>query len=754
MDFHQQLSNINLDKVQQFPLEYSNKLQKTIKEEKPLLTISTDLNLEGNYEDQWLLVTDQKLYRLSGTGQDTELITIPLAKIEDINIKNYYGVGAVEVLTKDETYEILRFTRRYGKKFRKFTDHLIEIIEGKELDMDEVFSTDTEENIQGESRCPNCGNPFIRGTATCPVCSNKSETFMRLVSYLKPYKGKVFLMLFTTIVFSILNLVDPLLQKIMIDDVILVGRLDLLKWIVIVILAVYVVRSVLQGLRTYQLSWLGQKIIYDVRAQVYYHLQKLGLPYYDRRRTGSIMNRVTGDTETIQNFIVSGVQEAIVQVFTLIIITIIMFTMDWKLALIVIIPVPFILFTTKSFRRLIRRIYHRIWRRRSNLSSIIGGAIPGIKVVKAFSQEKYESDKFQEGLDDYFTEEVRAIRFRAIFFPFISLLTSIGAVAIWGYGGYRVISINDISLGTLTAFIGYMWRFYQPIHQLSHLSEQFERATTAAERVFEILDHAPELEELSDPVPSGDIQGDIELKNVSFSYGSGDEVLKGVNLHIKPGEMVGLVGSSGAGKSTLVNLIPRFYEPTDGEIYIDGNSTNEMDINKLRSNIGVVLQEPYLFYGTVSDNISYGSPDATNEDIIRAAKAANAHKFIMNIPEGYDSMIGERGVGLSGGERQRLSIARAILKNPKILILDEATSSVDTETEKLIQEALDRLTQNRTTVAIAHRLSTLKNADRIIVLEEGAIAEEGTHDELMAIEDGVFKHLVDIQSEVSGTKFI
>lgn len=299
-----------------------------------------------------------------------------------------------------------------------------------------------------------------------------------------------------------------------------------------------------------------------------------------------------------------------------------------------------------------------------------------------------------------------------------------------------------------------MWRFYQPIHSLSHLSEQFEGATTAAERVFEILDHDAELKDLAKELGPVQLEGEIEFKDVSFYYNVGEEVLKKINLHIKPGEMIGLVGSSGAGKSTLVNLIPRFYETTEGDIYIDKKNIKDYDLNFLRNHIGVVLQDTYLFYGTIAENISYGQPNASMEEIIWAAKAANAHKFIMNFPDAYDTMIGERGIGLSGGEKQRISIARAILKNPQILILDEATSSVDTETEKLIQEALDRLTKNRTTIAIAHRLSTLKNADRILVLEDGDLVEEGTHDELMAREDGVFRHLVEIQAEIAKTRAV
>lgn len=757
---YHKLSEVNLDKSQTFPQKWSEKLAEVMKaDETPLVAVSTDLSPEGRYEVQWAVVTDKRLYVLSGSGDDIGIDAYALGDINEVAGRDYYGAGAIEIKTSDGTKEILRYTRRYRKKFQKFEEYFRQVLDGEALDITKLLNGGGLENLQGEDRCPNCGTPFRRGTSSCPNCSSKTETLRRLLTYLRPYKLKVALMLLTTLIFTVLNLVPPYLQKIMIDNVMTVGesgpRFDLLALIVLAILGVHVFSSVFMGLRSYQLSWLGQKITYDLRSQVYKHLQTLGLAYFDRRQTGAIMNRVTGDTSSIQQFIVNGIQETIVQIFTLVIIAIILFTQDWQLALIVLLPTPFIYYGTKYFSYRIHKVYHRIWRRRSNLSAVLGGAIPGIKVVKAFTQEYQETQKFDEALDDYFNEEVRAIKYRSVFFPLISMATSIGAVLIWGYGGYRVIGpAGDLSLGTLTAFIGYMWRFYQPIQSLSHLSEQFESATTAAERVFEILDHKPELHSLEKAEAEEDLRGEIEFSNVSFYYNVGEEVLKNINFRIKAGEMIGLVGSSGAGKSTLVNLIPRFYEVTEGDIYIDNKNIKDMDLNALRAHIGVVLQEPYLFYGSIAENIAYGRPDATMEEIIWAAKAANAHKFIMNFPDGYDTIIGERGIGLSGGEKQRISIARAILKNPKILILDEATSSVDTETEKLIQEAIDRLIKNRTTIAIAHRLSTLKNADRIIVLENGEIVEEGTHDELMSKEDGFFRRLVEIQAEIAKAKVI
>ena len=755
MNWQQKLNEANLDQAQAFPSQLAAYLEETIRSETPKLVVSTDLNLGGRFEEQWIVVTDKSIHVLQQpTPEDkVRMKSWSLAIVRKVDVKNYYGVGSVQLITADGAIELLRFTLRFRKRFYRFADYLQKILREEQFNVDEAIHQSDGESIYGENRCPNCGTPFRRGTTTCPKCSKKTETLRRLLDYLRPYRWKVALMLLTTLIYTVLTLVPPYLQKIMIDDVIRKSRLDYLKWIVLVIFGANLLSVLFEGLRSYQLAWLGQKIIYDLRSQVYAHLQSLGLAYYDKRQTGAIMNRVTGDTSSIQNFIVLGIQETIVQIFTLVAIAVILFAQDWQLALIVLLPTPFIFFGTRFFGKRIHKLYHRIWRRRSNMSAVLGGAIPGIKVVKAFTQEHYETEKFQEALEDYFHEEVRAIKYRSTFFPLISLATSVGAVLIWGYGGYRVIAHQGITLGTLTAFIGYMWRFYQPITTLSHLNEQYEGAITAAERVFEILDQQSEFRQVESE-KAVLMKGEIVFRHVSFYYEVGEEVLKDINLHIHAGELIGLVGSSGAGKSTLVNLIPRFYEATEGEVLLDGVNIEDMDLNALRSNIGVVLQEPYLFYGTIAENISYGRPSASLEEIVWAARAANAHKFIMKFPDGYDTLIGERGIGLSGGEKQRISIARAILKNPRVLILDEATSSVDTETEKLIQEAIDRLVHNRTTIAIAHRLSTLKNAHRILVLDKGKIVEEGTHDELMRKENGTFRHLVEIQAEVARTNVI
>ncbi len=388
------------------------------------------------------------------------------------------------------------------------------------------------------------------------------------------------------------------------------------------------------------------------------------------------------------------------------------------------------------------------------MHAMLGDTIPGIRVVKAFNREEDEVERFIAKNREVFAENMRAVQVSSYFFPSMGFLMAVGTIVLWAYGGYQVIVNGTIQPGELMAFIGYTWMLYNPIQALTHSSEQLQGAVTAAERLFEIMDTQPEVEEEGPKIVLPEIKGKIEFRNVSFYYEKGDPVLKDINFTIEPGQMIGLVGSSGSGKTTLINLISRFYKVTEGEILIDGVNINDIDLKSLRKQIGLVLQEPFLFHGTIAENIAYGRPDATFEEIVEAAQLANAHNFIMNLPDGYDTRIGERGVGLSGGEKQRISIARAILKNPRILILDEATSAVDTETEKLIQEAIDRLIKGRTTIAIAHRLSTLQNADRLLVLKDGQIAESGTHEELLAKPDGLFRHFVELQMEVSKSKRI
>jgi ATP-binding cassette subfamily B protein len=407
-------------------------------------------------------------------------------------------------------------------------------------------------------------------------------------------------------------------------------------------------------------------------------------------------------------------------------------------------------FTTLRFGARLHFVYRGLWRRWAGISSLLADTIPGVRVVKAFSQERREVGKFETRSGDLLEGELRAARLQSLFSPIMAFITRLGTMIIWLVGGAMVLN-EELKLGTFTAFTAYMWQFYGPVESLCRLNHRFQRAATSAERVFETLDAQPDVRDVPDAGALPRIEGHVEFRNVSFAYDEAKPVLKHIDIDVAPGEMIGLAGHSGAGKSTLINLICRFYDVEEGQILIDGRDIREVQLKSLRDQVGVVLQDPFLFNGSIADNIAYGKPDASLDEIVAAARAAHAHEFVMNLPDGYDTLTGERGVRISGGERQRVSIARAILRDPRILILDEATSSVDTETEVKIQEALERLIKGRTTFAIAHRLSTLRHATRLLILDKGAVAEIGTHDELIAA-DGIYARLCRMQTEMSKLK--
>ena len=435
-----------------------------------------------------------------------------------------------------------------------------------------------------------------------------------------------------------------------------------------------------------------------------------------------------------------------------------LFLINWKLACFVLIPIPIMLGLTVFFHKKMHGFFHRLFHRWSQMTSVVADALPGVRVIKAFSQEDREVGRFSRKNMQVYEGEQEMITLWTLFGPVLRICGQVGSLIIWFLGGYWCVQTslgaytradpNYLPPGDLMAFVGFMWMFYGPIHMLSHMDRMFNRAATSVQRIFEVLDTPPTVFSKTGARKADNIRGEIELRNVTFSYDGVRRVLKNISLHIAPGEMIGLAGPSGGGKTTMVNLICRFYDVLEGQILIDGVDVRDYDVQNLRHRIGLVLQEPFLFHGTVAENIAYGQPDATIKDIIRAAKAANAHDFIVGFPDGYDTLVGERGQSLSGGERQRISIARAILHDPRILILDEATSSVDTESEKLIQEAIGRLVADRTTIAIAHRLSTLRRANRLVILEKGELVEQGTHEELAEKEGGIYARLLRMQTEV------
>ena len=527
------------------------------------------------------------------------------------------------------------------------------------------------------------------------------------------------------------------------------ARYSLVALLVGLLLGAFLVRSVIVWGRANIMGHLGANLMHDIRSHLYRALQRLSLSFYDREHTGRIMSRVTKDTTVLRNFIVQGMQKMVIHGLTITVLAGVMLWFKWKLALLALLPMPIMAVGTYLFARKARALYRRIRRKGATLLKSVKESVSGVSVVKAFAQEDRELASFNRKNRDHLDVTVESVKLKSLFQPSVIFLTAVGMLIIYSYGGYMVIK-GSLSIGVLVMFNAFMGKFYAPVRQLSQLTDIFQRAAVSSERIFGIVDTPSDVAEADNAKPLSDVDGRVTLENVDFAYEKGEKVLKDINLDVAPGEIIGLVGQTGSGKSTVVKLVARFYDPSEGRVLLDGRDLRELSLKDLRRNMGMVLQDTFLFTGTIRDNIAYGRPDATQEEIIEAARAANAHDFIMDMPDAYDTYTGERGVGLSGGEKQRVAIARAILKDPAILILDEATSAVDTATEAMIQDALDRLMEGRTTFAIAHRLSTLQNADRLVVLDDGEVAELGSHEELLARPNGIYRNLVEIQDLLSG----
>jgi ATP-binding cassette subfamily B protein len=504
---------------------------------------------------------------------------------------------------------------------------------------------------------------------------------------------------------------------------------ETVSWYLLGLLASAIVAWSLGWIKTYILALVSERIGADLRTTTYQHLLKLSLEYFGGRRTGDLIARIGSETDRINVFLSLHLLDFATDILMIMMTAVILFSINPTLALVTLLPLPFIGWLIHVVREKLRTGFEKIDRVWSEVTNVLTDTIPGIRVVKAFAQEDREAQRFIDANKHNLAVNDRLNRVWSVFSPTVTLMTEVGLLVVWGFGIWLV-SKDQITVGVLTAFLAYIGRFYTRLDSMSRIVSSTQKAASGAKRIFEILDHVSSVPEPLHPVALPNVEGRITLTDASFRYGN-RAVIKKLNLDIKPGEMIGLVGHSGSGKSTLVNLMCRFYDLSEGSISLDGVDIKQLNVADYRRHIGLVLQEPFLFFGTIADNIAYGMPEATRDQIVAAARAAHAHEFILRMPQGYDSLVGERGQGLSGGERQRISIARALLINPRILILDEATSAVDTETEKEIQNALDNLVRGRTTIAIAHRLSTLRKADRLVVMDKGLIVEEGTHDVLI-----------------------
>ena len=750
------------------------------------ISVSTDLRFDGTYGKDWLLITNGRLIAFNQNGVlGHQMRQVPLSSVTDIEILEMYGNNILKVSTADNAFEISRYSKRLTPKFSRAVSELEGLVSQTEANSDRRRGRGQGGMSFGgdKGRCKKCNQPIPRWSDVCINCVQSGKLIFRLMRYSVPLLHVIVPAFLIMMVIRFVGLYPQILSRDLIDKILtpvgnavtsglpipetdwghLQGAVDFLSgWfgsmpvggsfghligIVLLMASIRVFSMLASAIRGYMMAWVGQNITRRLQNETYEHLNALSIDFFHERDTGNLMSRITHDVSRLRDFIASGIQEIAGDSLTIIYMCVIMFYFNWKLALWTLIPIPCLIFFTIFFGKKMSKVYHVLWKRYANISSILASTIPGVRVVKAFARERYEINRFNGMTHQVFAGEMDAAKLGTLYRPIMEFITYSGSILIWLVGGWQIFQ-NDITLGTLFMFQSYMMQFFRPVSTLCQMNERFIRAGTSAERVFEIMDTPPSVADKNDAVALRNIRGAVEFRNVYFSYDGEKDALNGVNFTVEPGEMIGLVGHSGAGKSTLINLITRFYDPNDGVIMIDGHDSRDIQVKALRQQIGVVLQDPFLFQGTIAENIGYSKPGASRMEVIAAAMAANAHDFILNFPDGYETMVGERGTRVSGGERQRISIARAILKNPRILILDEATSSVDTETESKIQEALERLIQGRTVFAIAHRLSTLKYADRLVVLKDGAVDEIGTHEELIA-NNGTYASLCEKQTELS-----
>lgn len=697
--------------------------------ERIVAVVRSDVDADRRFATTWLVLTTQRLHALPEESS-TSGAAWSLGDVASFQTRDRAGLGTLELLGTARRLAVWHYTLRHGPAVLVLMERFERLKAGSDpflRDGDDVVAPEAEP----QDPPPN------------------TMALLRLWEFARPHQGAIALAGLISLLATIAGIVPLKLTGPLVDEVLTpyqttwqqsqqTGDLTVVRWYLVGMAAAAVAAWILGWAQGAILAWVSERISADLRNRTYGHLQRLSLEYFGGKRTGDLINRVSTDSDRLCQFLSDSVVDFAADCLLLVAIAVTLFQTNGWLAAATLTPFPFVVWLMYRARDRLQAgfaVSSRTW---AGMTSVLADTIPGIRVVKAFAQEDREIERFRGANTAVMLANQRVNAVWTFFWPLITFLNNLGVLVVWLCGVY-LIARHELTVGALLEFVLLSGRFYGRLESMSRMVNASQRAAASAQRMFEILDRVSSVPEPAKPVPLTRLRGDIELKHVGFRYGN-RKVIKNVDLSIRAGEMIGLVGPTGAGKSTLINLICRFFDVAEGAITVDGVDIRSYKVADYRRNIGLVLQEPFLFFGTIAENIAYGKPSATREEIMTAAKAAHAHDFILQLPDAYDSLVGERGQSLSGGERQRISIARALLINPAILILDEATSAVDTETEREIQGAIENLIQGRTTIAIAHRLSTLRQADRIVVLQAGHFVEIGTHEALLA-KDGAYAAL-------------